>query len=71
MSETAMHIVPQEQHWALTRPGHKTPVSLHESRKEAVEAGHRAVHESGGGHLLVLGRDGLIRDRIHVMPVDD
>ena len=71
MPETAMHIVPQEQHWALTRPGHKDPVSLHDSRKEAVEAGHRAVHQCGGGQLLVLGRDGLIRDRIHIAPLHD
>lgn len=66
-----MHVTPHEGGWALTSPSRKTPVSVHPTQKEAIEAGHRAVHEIGGGELLVHARSGEIRDKITVAPGHD
>lgn len=67
----SMHVTPHEKGWALKAPAQRTPISLHGTQREAIEAGHRAVHDAGGGELLVHARSGEIRDKITVAPGND
>lgn len=67
----SMHVTPHEDGWALKSPSIKAPISLHLTQKQAIEAGHRAVHDAGGGELLVHARSGEIRDKITVTPGED
>ncbi|MCW5872439.1 MAG: DUF2188 domain-containing protein [Candidatus Eremiobacteraeota bacterium] len=67
----SMHVTPHEEGWALQASTRKSPVSLHQTQKEAIRAGHRAVHQAGGGELLVHARSGEIRDKITVAPGHD
>lgn len=66
-----MHVVHHQDGWALTKPGSDRPICVFNTQDEAVKAGHQAVHEAGGGELLVHGRDGRIRDKVTVSPGND
>ncbi|MBN9416970.1 MAG: DUF2188 domain-containing protein [Candidatus Eremiobacteraeota bacterium] len=64
----SMHVTPHKEGWALKAPSGQAPVSVHPTQRQAIEAGHRAIHDAGGGELLVHARSGEIRDKITVQP---
>ena len=64
----SMHVTPHKEGWALKVPSGQAPVSIHQTQRQAIEAGHRAIHDAGGGELLVHARSGEIRDKITVVP---
>lgn len=67
----SLHVVPNADGWALKSPHQEQPVSRHGTQEEAISAGRRAMHEQGGGELLIHARTGEIRDKVTIAPGHD
>lgn len=65
------HILPHEDGWAVQTPGKSRAGSLHSTQKQAIERGRRSAAASGGGELVVHGRDGQIRQKNTIAPAED
>ena len=57
-----LHIIEQSDGWAIKGDDDRD-VKRYPNQREAVQAGRVALRESGGGELIIHGRDGRIRDR--------
>lgn len=49
--------------WVDKRVDADKAASAHDTQGEAIEAAHQRLVNSGGGELIVKGRDGLIRSK--------
>lgn len=56
------HIVPHGRDWAVRGEGNGRVTSVHDTQREAINAG-REIARRQGGELLIHGRDGQIRER--------
>jgi hypothetical protein len=57
--------------WANKRNDAGKASSVHETQKEAEEAGKEMLENQGGGELTVKGRDGKIRSKDTIEPGND
>lgn len=62
MATSVLHVVPQEDHWAVKREGNAKASSTHETQKEAIDAARELAKE--GDDLVIHRPDGTIRERI-------
>lgn len=67
----SIHVTPDDEGWVVKSPDRESPLSRHGTQEEAIDAGRRAMHEAGGGELLVHARSGEIRDKITISPGND
>ncbi|MBZ5639205.1 MAG: DUF2188 domain-containing protein [Acidobacteriia bacterium] len=62
MSEKDRHVVPQDDRWAVKKPGADRASSVHETQREAIDQARQTAHTTGG-EVVIHGRDGKIRDK--------
>jgi hypothetical protein len=62
-----IHITKKDGGWTVNREGADRKQD-YATQTEAVEAGRKALRDSGGGEIIVHGRDGRIRDKDTVFP---
>jgi len=65
------HVVSREGGWAVKAPNASRASSTHATQAEAIAAARQVVRNSGGGELVIHGRDGRIRDSDTVSPGRD
>lgn len=70
-SKNRRHVVPTEQGWSVAKPGAGRPSSTHATQSEAEKRAKEIVRRSGGGEVVIHGRDGRIRDSDTVAPAKD
>ena len=58
----AIHVVPENDRWAIKEEGEREPFQVHETQEAAVTDA-RALASSRGVELLIHGEDGQIRER--------
>jgi len=56
------HVVPYKDGWAVRGEGNKRVTSVHETQRDALEAG-REIARNQRSELVTHGRDGRIRDK--------
>ncbi len=56
------HVVPHDDSWAVVGEGNSRATSIHDTQREAIDAG-REIARNQGGELLIHGRNGQIRER--------
>lgn len=57
--------------WVQRRSGTDKVSSTHKTQKAAVEEAKTRLERSGGGELLIIGRDGKIRSKDTIAPGND
>jgi hypothetical protein len=57
-----VHVVPQGDKWAVKREGNQRATSLHDTQREAEQAGRPAARQ-GETEFFLHGRNGQIRQR--------
>jgi len=62
MSKDVLHVVPQEENWAVKREGNERASSVNSTQKEAIDSARGLAHE--GDSIVIHRPDGTIRDRI-------
>lgn len=66
------HVVPSPRGgWDTKEPNDPTPKSHHRTQGGAEDAAKRAVHQEGGGQVIIHRPDGTIRDADTVAPARD
>lgn len=61
MAKKDYHVVPSGDQWSVKREGSKRASSVHDTQREALEAGKKLA-QNNQTELVVHGRDGKIRD---------
>jgi hypothetical protein len=62
MAGKNQHVVPRGDSWAVKGAGNKRATSVHDTQRDAIDAGRR-VAENQGSELVVHRPDGRIRDK--------
>ena len=62
MSNKNQHVVPHPEGWAVKPEGGKSPSSVHDTQRDAIERA-REIARNQRSELLIHGRDGRIRER--------
>ena len=62
MAKSVLHVVPQDQHWAVKREGSDRASSTHDTQKEAIEAARDLAKELDD--IVIHRTDGTIRERV-------
>ena len=62
MTRKNQHVVPHADGWAVKGAGNTRATSIHDTQREAVDAG-RAIAERQGSELVIHRPDGRIRDK--------
>lgn len=57
--------------WVNKRDDSSKASSLHDTQKEAENAGRKNLQNQGGGELKIKGRDGKIRSKDTISPGND
>jgi hypothetical protein len=57
--------------WDVEAPNSERASSHHATQAEAIDRARQIVHNSGGGEMVIHGRDGRIRDSDTVPPGHD
>lgn len=72
VSRNERHVTQDEDGgWNVVKP-HAERVSAHtDTQAEAIDRAREIVHNSGGGEVVIHGRDGRIRDSDTVSPGSD
>lgn len=65
------HVVSSGSGWAVKAPNASRASSKHSTQAEAISAARQVVRNSGGGELVIHGKDGRIRDSDTVSPGRD
>lgn len=63
------HVVTHQGKWAVRGEGNSRVTSIHDTQREAIDAG-REIARNQGGELLIHGRNGQIRERDSVGNTD-
>ncbi|MBA3809224.1 MAG: DUF2188 domain-containing protein [Solirubrobacterales bacterium] len=72
MPRNERHVVPNGSGgWDVTAPGAQRSSAHAATQGEAIERARQIVHNSGGGEVVIHGRDGQIRDSDTVAPGHD
>ena len=62
MAGKNQHVVPHGDTWAVKGAGNSRATSIHDTQKEAEDAGRR-IAENQGSELVIHRPDGRIRDK--------
>lgn len=62
MSKAVLHVVPNDQGWAVKREGNERPSSTHPTQKDAIESARELAKESDD--IVIHRADGTIRERV-------
>ena len=63
MASNRRHVVPSERGgWNVQKPGADRASSHHSTQREAEQRATEIVRKTGGGEVVIHGRDGRIRD---------
>lgn len=66
------HVVPNpEGGWDVVRPNADRASSHHDTQADAIGRAREIVGNSGGGEIVIHGRDGRVRDSDTVAPGND
>jgi len=65
------HISWRGDKWVVQTPGKSRAGSLHDTQRQAIDRGRQSAAASGGGELVVHGRDGQIRQKNTIPPAKD
>lgn len=65
------HVVSSGSSWAVKAPNASRASSTHSTQAEAIAAARQVVRNTGGGELVIHGKDGRIRDSDTVSPGRD
>jgi hypothetical protein len=66
------HVTPGDDGgWDVEKPGANRASSHHDTQAEAINRAREIVHNSGGGEVVIHGRDGRIRDSDTIAPGND
>jgi len=72
MPRNERHVVPsQEGGWDVKAPGGQRSSAHTETQGQAIDRAREIVGNSGGGEIVIHGRDGRIRDSDTVPPGND
>lgn len=71
MGRNERHVVPAEDGWKVVKPGADRASAVAETQAGAVDRAREIVGNSGGGEVVIHGRDGAIRDSDTVAPGND
>jgi hypothetical protein len=72
MSRNERHVVPNPAGgWDVVAPGSSRASSHQDTQAQAIDRGRKIVHNSGGGEVVIHGRDGKVRDSDTVAPGND
>ena len=62
MGKRNQHVVPHEDGWAVRGEGSQRASSVHNTQREAIDAGRQTARNQGT-ELFIHGKDGRIRER--------
>jgi hypothetical protein len=63
MTRSETHVVPNTRSgWDVVRSGASARDSAHETKKDAIARARDLVLQSGGGEVVIHGRDGTIQE---------
>ena len=72
MARNERHVVPNpEGGWDVKAPGADRASAHKPTQNEAIDRAREIVGNSGGGEIVIHGRDGRIRDSDTVSPGND
>ncbi len=72
MPRDQRHVVPSpEAGWDVCAPGSARPSAHLPTRADAIDRAREVVGNSGGGEVVIQGRDGQVRDPDTVAPGND
>ncbi|HUZ40849.1 MAG TPA: DUF2188 domain-containing protein [Acidimicrobiales bacterium] len=72
MPANQRHVVPNPKGgWDVEAPNSERASSHHATQAEAIVRARQIVHNSGGGEMVIHGRDGRIRDSDTIAPGHD
>ncbi len=71
MPRNERHVVPGENGWDIVKPNAGRSSGHRDTQAEAIERAREIVHNSGGGEVVIHGRDGKIRDSDTIAPGND
>jgi hypothetical protein len=72
MPRNERHVVPNPGGgWDVTAPGADRASAHTETQGQAIDRARQIVHNTGGGEVVIHGRDGQIRDSDTVPPGHD
>lgn len=60
-----------DKKWVNKRSDRERASSVHNTQKEAIDAGREMLHNQGGGELTIKGRNQKIRDKDTIAPGND
>jgi uncharacterized protein YdaT len=62
MAGKNQHVVPHQEGWAVKGAGNTRATSVHQTQKQAIDAGRR-IAQNQGSELVTHRPDGRIRDK--------
>lgn len=66
------HVTPKpEGGWDVQKPGSSRASSHHDTQAQAIDRARDIVGRSGGGEVVIHGRDGRVRDADTIPPGND
>ena len=72
MPRNERHVVPNaEGGWDVKAPGSERSSAHKETQSKAIDRARQIVGNTGGGEVVIHGRDGRIRDSDTVAPGND
>ena len=71
MARNERHVVPKGDGWAVVGPGSSRDSAHTDTQAEAIARAREIVSNTGGGEVVIHGRDNLIRDSDKVSPGRD
>lgn len=64
-------VSPHGDGWQVTKPGATRASEVLPTQAEAVKRAREIVRNSGGGELVIHGKDGKVREKVTVAPGND
>ncbi|WP_282777461.1 DUF2188 domain-containing protein [Nocardia sp. CC201C] len=67
-----IHVQPRpDGNWEAAKPDGSRPSAVKPTQLDAINRGRELLRKSGGGELIIHGRDGKIRDSDTIAPGND
>lgn len=64
------HVVKAGDHWNVEKPNAKRPSASVTAQQEAIDRAKLIVSRAGGGQVIVHKKDGSVRAKLTVKPVE-
>lgn len=72
MTRNERHVTPNaDGGWDVVAPGAQRASTHHDTQAQAIDRAREIVHNTGGGEVVIHGRDGSIRDSHTIAPGND